>query len=50
LSSKQWRLVTASPEALRKEVMQWALDNDININSLQADKQSLEEVFRTLTK
>jgi ABC-2 type transport system ATP-binding protein len=50
VSAQQWRLITNSPELLRKEVMQWALNNDININSLQADKQSLEEVFRTLTK
>ena len=47
---KQWRLVTDKPEELRKEVMQWALNNDVNISSLQADKASLEEVFRALTK
>lgn len=50
MSNTQWRLSSSKPEELRKEVMQWALNNDININSLQADKQSLEEVFRTLTK
>jgi ABC-2 type transport system ATP-binding protein len=50
MSNTQWRLSSAKPEELRKEVMQWALNNDVNISSLQADKQSLEEVFRTLTK
>jgi ABC-2 type transport system ATP-binding protein len=50
MSATQWRLSSSRPEELRKEVMQWALNNDINISSLQADKQSLEEVFRTLTK
>ena len=50
ISSLQWRLITDKPEELRKEVMQWALTNDININSLQTDTQSLEEVFRSLTK
>jgi ABC-2 type transport system ATP-binding protein len=50
LSPLQWRLMTTKPEELRKEVMQWALNNDINISSLQADKRSLEEVFRNLTK
>jgi ABC-2 type transport system ATP-binding protein len=50
MSNTQWRLLSAKPEDLRKEVMQWALNNDVNISSLQADKQSLEEVFRTLTK
>ncbi|MGN6566477.1 MAG: gliding motility-associated ABC transporter ATP-binding subunit GldA, partial [Flavipsychrobacter sp.] len=46
----QWRLITNRPEELRKEVMQWALNNDLSINSLQADKQSLEDIFRVLTK
>jgi len=46
----QWRLITNKPEELRKEVMQWALNNDLSINSLQADKQSLEDIFRVLTK
>lgn len=46
----QWRLITNKPDELRKEVMQWALNNDLNINSLQADKQSLEDIFRVLTK
>jgi ABC-2 type transport system ATP-binding protein len=50
VSATQWRLASERPEDLRKEVMQWALNNDISITSLQADKQSLEEVFRTLTK
>lgn len=50
MSNTQWRLSSSKPEDLRKEVMQWALNNDINISSLQTDKQSLEEVFRTLTK
>jgi len=46
----QWRLITNKPEELRKEVMQWALNNDLSINSLQADKQSLEDIFRVLTQ
>ena len=50
LDDNKWRLVSEHPEVLRKEVMQWALNNDINISSLQVDKQSLEEVFRSLTK
>lgn len=50
LGANRWRLISDKPEELRKEVMQWALTNDINISALQVDKQSLEEVFRTLTK
>jgi ABC-2 type transport system ATP-binding protein len=50
LGGKSWRLYTDKPELLRKELMQWALQNDINIRSLQEETQSLEEVFRSLTK
>ncbi len=50
LGGNQWRIISEKPEELRKEVMQWALNNDINVSALQVDKQSLEEVFRTLTK
>lgn len=45
-----WKLYTNKPEELRKEVMQMALKHDINISSMQAETQSLEDVFRTLTK
>jgi hypothetical protein len=30
--------------------MQWALDNNINISAMQAQTETLEDVFRTLTK
>ena len=45
----KWMLVTNDPEGLRREVMQWAVKHDINISSLQAQTQSLEDVFRKLT-
>ena len=41
LGANQWRLISEKPEELRKEVMQWALNNDINVSALQVDKQSL---------
>lgn len=47
--SNKWKMVTADPDALRKEVMQWSLNHDINISSLQAETETLEDVFRTLT-
>lgn len=49
IGNNKWKLVTANPEALRREVMQWALNHDINISSLQAQTETLEDVFRTLT-
>ncbi|MBA3829590.1 MAG: gliding motility-associated ABC transporter ATP-binding subunit GldA [Taibaiella sp.] len=50
MGQKRWKLYTKRPEELRKEVMQWALKNDLNISSMQADIQSLEDVFRVLTR
>ena len=49
IAPNKWKLTTADPEKLRREVMQWALNNDINISSLQAQTETLEDVFRTLT-
>jgi ABC-2 type transport system ATP-binding protein len=50
IEGNKWKLTTDKPDEIRKEVMQWALNNNININTMQAETQSLEEVFRTLTK
>jgi ABC-2 type transport system ATP-binding protein len=50
MGNKRWQLFTDNPDELRKEVMKWALDNDINISSMQAETQSLEDVFRSLTQ
>jgi ABC-2 type transport system ATP-binding protein len=47
--ANKWKLVTQNPDALRREVMQWALMHDINISSLQAETETLEDVFRALT-
>ena len=45
----KWKLLTDKPDELRKELMQWAVQNDISISSIQKETQSLEDVFRTLT-
>jgi ABC-2 type transport system ATP-binding protein len=50
MGDRRWQLFTDKPDELRKEVMKWALDNDINISSMQAETQSLEDVFRSLTQ
>lgn len=50
LGNKRWKLITDRPEELRREVMQWALQHNININAMQAETHSLEDVFRVLTK
>ena len=46
----QWLLETSNPDLLRKELMVWSLQNDIDILSLQNSSQSLEDAFRDLTK
>lgn len=50
LGSNRWKLITDKPEELRREVMAWALKNDISISAMQAETQSLEDVFRNLTQ
>jgi ABC-2 type transport system ATP-binding protein len=50
LGGNKWQLATTTPDVLRREVMQWALTHDISISSLQAQSQTLEDVFRSLTK
>lgn len=50
LEQNRWLLKTAQPEALRKELMAWSLSHDIAILTLQNSSQSLEDVFRDLTK
>jgi ABC-2 type transport system ATP-binding protein len=44
-----WSIETDQPDALRKQVFELALQHNLNINSLQSERQSLEEVFRVLT-
>jgi ABC-2 type transport system ATP-binding protein len=50
MGNGKWRLYTSKPDELRKEVMKWAIDQDINISTIQAESQSLEDVFRSLTQ
>jgi ABC-2 type transport system ATP-binding protein len=50
MGNMRWKLYTTKPDELRKSLMQWALNNDINISALQSETQSMEEVFRSATK
>jgi ABC-2 type transport system ATP-binding protein len=49
LSNAAWRLETAEPEALKKRILEFTLQKNLNIVSLQSEKADLEEVFRSLT-
>ncbi|RYF92917.1 MAG: gliding motility-associated ABC transporter ATP-binding subunit GldA [Chitinophagaceae bacterium] len=45
-----WELQTSSPDMLRKQLMELSLKENLNIVSLQSGEQSLEELFRELTR
>lgn len=45
-----WDLATDNPEQLRKQIFELSLQQNLNIISLHSESQSLEEVFRSLTK
>ena len=47
--NNRWKLFTNKPDELRKEVMQMALNNNLNISAIATETVSLEDVFRTLT-
>lgn len=49
LQSSKYRLQTANPESVRKQLLELSLQNNWNIVSLQTESHSLEEVFRSLT-
>jgi len=48
-SDNTFKLVTVNPDNVRKQILQLALQHNLNIVSLQDESQSLEEVFRGLT-
>jgi ABC-2 type transport system ATP-binding protein len=50
LETGNWKLETRNPESVRRQLLELALQNNLNIVSLQSENQSLEDVFRSLTK
>jgi hypothetical protein len=44
-----WELESNDEEALRKELLKLAVDQNLNITTLQSGSKNLEEVFRKLT-
>ncbi len=49
LDGQTWNLATEEPEAVRRQLLQLALEHNLNIVSLESENQRLEEVFRSLT-
>lgn len=49
LHTSHFRLQTSNPDAVSKQLLNLAIDHNLNIVSLQTEGHSLEEVFRSLT-
>lgn len=47
--SRHWIISTEDPDTVRKALLAMAVEHNLNIESLQAGSESLEEVFRSLT-
>jgi ABC-2 type transport system ATP-binding protein len=47
---QSWQLFTSEVDEVRKNLLQFALINNRNILSLQSNSQSLETIFREMTK
>lgn len=50
LTDYEWELQTTFPDEVKKQLLELALQNNWNIVSLQSENQSLEAIFRSLTK
>ncbi len=48
--NNSWKLLSKNADELRREIMQMALKNDLSITSMQTQVNTLEDVFRALTK
>ena len=48
-SNQSWKLATANADAVRKQLIELTLSNNLNIVSLQTEGNNLEEIFRSLT-
>jgi ABC-2 type transport system ATP-binding protein len=44
-----YKLQTTNPDALRRQLLELALQHNLNIVSLQSETQSLEDIFKSLT-
>jgi ABC-2 type transport system ATP-binding protein len=49
VSATSFNITATNADTLRKQILQLAIDNNLNIVSLQSSGQSLEDVFRQLT-
>jgi ABC-2 type transport system ATP-binding protein len=50
LNSTTWKFKTDNPDAVKKQLLQLSIEKNLNVLSLKSDENSLEDVFRSLTK
>lgn len=50
IDANSWQLQSNDEESLRKQILSMAVENNLNIVSLQSGSNSLEDVFRSLTQ
>ena len=50
IGENKWRLFTDKPDELKTEVLHWSLKHGLNIDSLNLETHTLEDVFRLLTR
>lgn len=49
VDTTSYKIHTANPESIRKQLLELSLKNNLNIVSLQSESNSLEAIFRNLT-
>ena len=50
LQPASYKLHTANPDSVRKQLLETALQQNLDITSLQSEKRSLEDVFKLVTR
>jgi ABC-2 type transport system ATP-binding protein len=50
ISDTEFLIHSVDPESIRKQILALTVEKNLNIRSLQTEGNSLEEVFRILTK
>lgn len=49
IQSTEYKLQTANPDSVRKQLLELSLQRNLNIVSLRSESHSLEDIFRNLT-
>ena len=50
LDSKKWQLISSADQDIRKAIFDFAIANQMSVLTLQKEEQSMESVFKSLTK